>query len=399
MTPAPKPRAETALGSGPSRFVRALWGLDVRVQLLPPAPADSELVPRRPRFTGSTLWLPASPLAGTPGGFADYLFAASAHISAHLRFGGPRFEPKSLKPIQIAVISLVEDARVERLAAAHYPGLARLWAPYHQARAHGAKTSLSLLSRLARALHDDQYVDDDSWVSKGRQLFLAGRAEWSDESLSRRIGGALGNDLGQMRVQFNPKDYVVEPAYRDDHIGLWHFAQEPADDGTALELESRRRVEGEQARSKQHERAEPEPHRPSDEHPRERTSTLQLEAPAQAASPLRYGEWDYLIQRDRPAFCSVFERPVLPDDRTALASALPSAAYARKRLERAALRLAEQHPQRERRLLDGDRLDLPAVIATVALDRSAAQPAPRVYQRVFFRREPPALLLLLDLSE
>ena len=26
-----------------------------------------------------------------------------------------------------------------------------------------------------------------------------------------------------MRVQFNPRTYVVEPAYRDDNQGLWDF--------------------------------------------------------------------------------------------------------------------------------------------------------------------------------
>jgi nitric oxide reductase NorD protein len=34
----------------------------------------------------------------------------------------------------------------------------------------------------------------------------------------------LGNDLGQMRIQFNAKTYVVEPVYRDDGsgpVGLW----------------------------------------------------------------------------------------------------------------------------------------------------------------------------------
>ncbi len=238
-----------------SSFVRALWGFDVRVRALPAA--ANEFSPRRPRFVASNLWLPASPLVGVPGSFSDYLFAACAHISAHLRFGAPRFQIKSLKPAQIAIISLLEDARVERLAAAHYSGLARLWAPYYRARADGAKTSSSLLARLARALHDDAYVDDDSWVKKGRQLFLEARAEWHEPSVCRRIGSVLGNDLGQMRVQFNAKDYAVEPAYRDDNVGLWQFEQEPGEDGTLLESEGVRRVESDVPEPKQRERGEP----------------------------------------------------------------------------------------------------------------------------------------------
>src|SRR6188768_2948019 len=358
------------LPSGASRFVRALWGFDVRLRALPP-PAN-EFAPRRPRFVGSNLWLPASPPTGVPGSFGDYLFAACAHISAHLRFGAPRFSIKSLKPAQIAIISLLEDARVERLAVAQYPGLARLWAPYYTARADGAKTSLSLLARLARALHDDAYVDDDSWVSKGRQLFLEGRAEWHDANWCRRIGGALGNDLGQMRVQFNAKDYTVEPAYRDDHIGLWQFEQEQSEDGTPLESEGVRRIESELASSKQRERGESQASSPQNPSASERTSARSLRAAETEVEPATlHPEWDYVIGRERPAFCSVNERAVTHGDAARLAAELARYAPVRKRLERSALRLADRRPTRQGRLLDGDRLDLPAAIAAVVAHASA----------------------------
>ena len=72
---------------------------------------------------------------------------------------------------------------------------------------------------------------------------------------------------------------------------------------------------------------------------------------------------------------------------------------ARKRLERSALRLANRLPSRARGCLDGDRLDLPAAIAALVARQSGVAPDPRVYRRVRFQLEPPALLLLLDLSE
>ena len=31
-----------------------------------------------------------------------------------------------------------------------------------------------------------------------------------------------------MRVQFNPKTYVVEPAYRDDNLGIWDMGEPDA---------------------------------------------------------------------------------------------------------------------------------------------------------------------------
>ena len=388
---------ERELPGGAASFVRALWGFDVRVRALPAA--TNELAARRPRFVASNLWLPASPLAGVPGSHRDYLHAACAHISAHLRFGAPRFLVKSLKPAQIAIISLLEDARVERLAAAHYPGLTKLWAPYYEARAEGAKTSLSLLARLARALHDDAYVDDDSWVSKGRQMFFASRSEWHDSSFCRQLGSALGNDLGQMRVQFNAKDYAVLPAYRDDNIGLWQFEQEQIDDGTALESEGVRRIEGDDPFAKRREREEPKSSQELDASASERASGLRRAATTETRSAARYAEWDYVIQRERPEFCTVLERPVADGRAARLAETPPQFASARKRLERSALRLADRRPLRVRRLLDGDRLDLSAAVANVVAQASGATPDPRVYCRVRFRPEPPALLLLLDLSE
>jgi len=58
---------------------------------------------------------------------ADVFRAALAHVGAHLTYGGPRLPLGQLKPLQVAVVSLSEDARVERLAIRDFPGLARLW--------------------------------------------------------------------------------------------------------------------------------------------------------------------------------------------------------------------------------------------------------------------------------
>ena len=44
-----------------------------------------------------------------------------------------RFEIGKLKPIQVAIISIIEDARVELLSIKEFPGLRELWLPYHLA--------------------------------------------------------------------------------------------------------------------------------------------------------------------------------------------------------------------------------------------------------------------------
>ena len=67
-------------------------------------------------------------------------------------------------------------------------------------------------------------------------MFEARLARLQDPAISREIGMLLGNDLGQMRVQFNPKTYVVEPFYRDDGLGLWDFGEDAPSSGEPLEL-------------------------------------------------------------------------------------------------------------------------------------------------------------------
>ncbi len=385
--------AEPEFGGGPRHFVRALWGVDLSVS---PLPGASELAPRRPRFIGSRVWLPGSSLTGVPGSFASYSLAAAAHIAAHLSFGGERFVVGTLKPIQIAIISLLEDARVERLATARYPGLFRLWAPFHEARPGGAKTSGALLARLARALHDEAFRDDDGWVSSARTAFFADPSALHDARFVRELGGRLGNDLGQMRVQLNAKDYVVQPAYRDDNIGLWQFEQQSEPDGTALELEAARRKEDERAHeapAREQSQASAEPSEAT------RPLTVRRQQAAAALACVRYPEWDYVIARERAEFCTLQEKVAKPGDTAPLAAALIGFSPIRRRLRRFAARLGEPRPAHERRLTHGPRLDLPAVIAALLARASDARPDARVYRRVAFRCEPPALLVLLDCSE
>ena len=65
-------------------------------------------------------------------------------------------------------------------------------------------------------------------------MFEARLPRFEDPAISREIGMLLGNDLGQMRVQFNAKTYVVEPVYRDDGFGLWDFGDEAPSSGETM---------------------------------------------------------------------------------------------------------------------------------------------------------------------
>lgn len=206
---------------------RALWG-DV-----PPIVEVARGPDGRTSFAGGALSVPAA-YTGFRGQERALYRAAMAHIGAHLAFGQGRFDPTALKPLHIAVISLIEDARVEALAMARLPGLARLWRPFHDAPPDPAATAPSLFAQLARALIDPAFTPGAAWAAKGRMLFAARGDRLHDAMISREIGLRLAHDLGQARVQFDARNHLVQPAYRDDNLGLWELSTPPEQAATDL---------------------------------------------------------------------------------------------------------------------------------------------------------------------
>ncbi|WP_261402013.1 hypothetical protein [Chenggangzhangella methanolivorans] len=132
-------------------YGRALWGTTPRLAALEGvghAPA-----PQRVSIAGGLIRLPHV-FRGVAATRTEPLYrAALAHAQAHLAFG-TRQSPKRLRPLQIAMICVIEDARVEALATRRFPGLRALWTPWHEAAPGDAMTAAGLMARLSRALLD-----------------------------------------------------------------------------------------------------------------------------------------------------------------------------------------------------------------------------------------------------
>ena len=92
-------------------FVTALLG---RVPFLRPFPAPPGRPPaRRVSIAEGVILFPDS-FPGAPADLIDRLYrAAAAHAAAHRMFGASRWKLGSLKPLQVSLIGLMEDARVE----------------------------------------------------------------------------------------------------------------------------------------------------------------------------------------------------------------------------------------------------------------------------------------------
>ena len=374
-------------------YATALWGRPpvLRGAVAPPGGQ----LPRRVNIAGGVVRIPPV-FRGTPRSVLPQLFRACvAHASAHVALTRTRFPIGSLKPLQMALIGLVEDARVETLAMRAFPGLRRLWAPFHVAGPSGVITAPTLLARLARALFDPQYADPDGFVEKGRALFAAENDRLDDVSVSRQIGGLLGNDLGQMRVQFNARTYVVEPVYRDDGLGLWDFGEQAQaqDDIVELTVDAARIERRDDAENPDRRREEAEPAPDAIGRARERTPDER--GPVLATYP----EWDCDAGTERPDWTTVRAAPVWPGDAGAIDTALDNIPAVRARIRRLVRGAKVGRHERLKRRSDGPELDLDAALDAAIALRAADLPDDRVFRTMARRKRDLAVTILLDVSE
>ena len=373
-------------------FVTALWG---RPPLLRSLAADDRQAPqRRASIAGPLIRLPEF-YRGVQGDAARALYnAAAAHAQAHLQFGGPRFPVGTLKPLQTALVTLIEDARVETLAMRQLPGMRRLWSPYHTAVPAGIATAAVLLARLARALFDPDHRDDDGFVCKGRDLFDHVNSRLDDPAISREIGMLLGNDLGQMRLQFNAKTYAVEPLYRDDGLGLWDFGDSAPPSNEVLELSvDAARVERKDDPEHGHSRSDAMP----DDGAIGRARPV---APDQRSIVIaRYPEWDCAHNIERPDWTTVREVPAPTGDPRILEHALDAADLLRGRIRRLVRGVRVGRTVRRKRQLEGHDLDVDAMLEAGISLRLRQDPDPRIFRSSVSAHRDLAVLLLIDISE
>jgi Mg-chelatase subunit ChlD len=373
-------------------FVTALWG---RPPLLRSFPGDTGQAPqRRAGIAGPLIRMPEI-YRGVQGEAAYALYrAAAAHAQAHLVYGGPRFPVGTLKPLQIALVTLIEDARVETLAMRQLPGLRKLWSPYHVAVATGVAAAPTLLARLARALFDPSYQDDDSFVAKGRAMFETRLSRLQDPAISREIGMLLGNDLGQMRIQFNAKTYVVEPLYRDDGLGLWDFGEDAPPSGEALE------VAVDAARMEQREDPDQNALHSEVREDDSQVGRARPVAPDQRGIVIaRYPEWDRAHGVERPEWTTVREVAAPPGDPRVVEEALDRADVLRNRISRLVRGVRVGRTIRLKRQLDGHDLDVDAMLEAGIALRMDQEPDPRIFRATSSKHRDLAVLLLLDISE
>lgn len=255
-----------------------------------------------------------------------------------------------------------------------------MWRSLHEADPERGSDVATLLARLSRALADPGYRDPHPWVEKGRRFFDAGIAHdgepFADPVGLRRAASQLGNDLGQMRVRFDARACLPAPGYRDDNGHLWRdAASEDSEAGTEMMLEIRTP-------------------------PGSRTDGSEVSN----GDGRRHPEWDRLIRAHRRDWVVVREAPLRPSERDdarerALADAFAALQGVTDALGRALRRLdRERVLSAGRRVPEGDRLDLDALVASRIAQLRRSTPDPRVFRSPCAQRRRIAVAVLVDAS-
>ena len=359
-------------------YLRALFDLAPAI-----LPIEQALATTRPFISNLGLHVPEASraLRGEPA--RRWYDAAAAHAAVHLRHSTHRFERGSLKPIQIALAGLLEDARVEWLACPELPGLRRLWLGFHCAEPSQGASFVVLMLRLARCLLDPAHEDPHPWVAKARRLFFEATfggagPERLTPTLLRDIASRLGNDIGQMRLQFNARTYVVEPSYRDDNANLWLPTDDPQPQLQRMADELPLPPDEDSAA------ADPIEDDRDDGEPEVRARPVPAGAPlpdTPMLSRFQYPEWDRLAGAYRADWCSLIEIRPARADPSGLARTAATHAGLIERLDRVLRANRVRQRVKLRAQPRGDELDIDAVVRSTTERRSGHPPGQKVYQR------------------
>ncbi|MGA9396475.1 MAG: hypothetical protein WBV56_14165, partial [Azonexus sp.] len=209
-------------------YLRALWARDFFMR---PTAGDFETREGyRPYIEDYLLHLPDAfddfaPEGHEPVSGLELYRATAAHCAAHVVETKLPISAEALNPLQMAVIGVVEDARVEALSVRRFPGLKQLWSKLHTATPEMKGSIGDYLNRLARALLDDSYQDDDAWIVEARTLFAQAQGKLDNNHTSWEIGVQLAHGLNQKKIAFNPRKDLLSAPYRDDNRYFWEFEE------------------------------------------------------------------------------------------------------------------------------------------------------------------------------
>ncbi len=351
-------------------YLQALWASD---EPLVPYPTLEAETPQRPYFDEYGLRVPDlfDDHGSIPG--IDRYRALLAHMMAHRQWSGT-IVADNYSPMQRLAMEVFEDARVEYLAMARYPGLRRLFLALHPrveadacdpARQSCVNHRLMMLSYALLDPGGHGYEDTviDEFVARFHEHMAEGNSRTRD---------AAEQGVAFMARTRRPSDAFAEvwfPServeFRDDNRHLWRFIEE-GDEEELFDLGANADAE------------EPRP---------------------EAGLPPRlYPEWDPAAGLHRPDWVSVFDSLQPAGHAGQVDRLLDRHRGLVRQLEQVVELLRPQHRERIRYQEEGAELDLDVAVRSIIDLRSGVEPDPRVNFGHRHAERDVSVSLLLDLS-
>ncbi len=398
-------------------YLRSLWGRDFFIR---PTSGDFETREGyRPYIEHYFIHLPDAFDDYVPDGAEagsddiisgiDIYRASSAHAAAHIVFSQYSKDTDELSNLQRLMIGVIEDARVESLAIRQFPGMKSLWVSLLPADAGLNESLQPILDRLARSLLDEAYQDSHPLVSYARAQMALAKDRLDDPTLSREIGVELAKQVIEQNILLNSRTDIYSSLYRDDNRCLWQSPDYVEEGHELLPGESQQvrkyvslmemvnAVEVENAGDDAQEiwvlETELFPYED------EGKSYNEMEGKEPISSPIHYHEWDYQTQLERPNWVTLLEkRPKMgdPDDIEAI---LDRHKPLVRRLKQLIEAVQPQGVIRQRKVEDGDEIDLNEAIGAMIDIRRGMQPDTRISIRTTLQIRDLSVLLLIDLSD
>jgi len=389
-------------------YLRALWARDF---FMKPTSGDFETREGyKPYIENYFIYLPDAYDSHAGVTATEVYRAAAAHAAAHLVETKQPISAEGLSPMQMAVISVIEDARVEERSIRRFPGLRKTWAALHTATPDMTVTMGDYLNRLARALLDPDYQDNDRWIVEGRQLFAAAQDKLDTYQISWDIGVQLTHSFREKNIPFAMLTDQLTAPYRDDNRYFWEFEEFDLNKSLSAGYEAPKQVRKyvnvmEFANEVEVETAGDDAQEiwvmGTEFFPYEDNgvSYNASEGKEPVSAPYHYSEWDYQIQLERPDWATVQEKRAKLGDMQCIDDI---ANQYKREIARMKFLLDAMQPQgtrRIRKLEDGDEIDINAAIRSMIDMRMGMQPDPRIMMRSVRKVRDISVLVLLDLSE
>jgi len=366
-------------------YLNALWGCDFIIKSIGNDPDNRGI--RQPFIRKSAIHLPGHYYDFIQGGAAHFTGleiyrAAATHAAAHIIYSKQHFSDHLVNDWQRAVIATIEDARVEALSIREFPGLKQLWASEHTATPSQNQTPEDYLNRLARALLDENYQDDDPWIGRGRSLFV-GAHDLEAYNFSWDLGLTLEHAFRNKKVKFDRLTVKPGAPYRDDNRYIWASehsdVMEPVDIPWLKLLSTNNTVSG----------TEDDKKRP----------LMQMRiVSAAAADTYIYPEWDYRTDTSTPSWVTLRERSPKTGDLKMIEDIVAQNKHLITRMKNLLLAIQYKGVRRIRKQQEGDEIDINAAIRAMTDFRLGKLPDDRIMMSSLRKTRDISVLLLLDLS-